>query len=283
VACDAAGTSARTFVLPAPKDARFSPGIVIRSGALDSDTLETQIGQSQLNQQATHGTNVPSRGRYRAAIWGSMRPDGIASLRRRERNGAYGVYGMIELKFTTPFSWVRGVVESMDAFLPDHAAAEKKASSMAMGMIAHYPDRRELVNAMMDLALEELSHFRAVVKLMNDRGLILQPDEKDAYVNALRNAIRNGQDHYFLDRLLVAAIVEARGAERFGMIADALPAGPLKRFYRSITRSEAEHQDLFVRLADRYFEPGEVRVRLDELLTREAGIVRELPIRVALH
>jgi len=57
----------------------------------------------------------------------------------------------------------------------------------------------------------------------------------------------------------------------------------LKRFYRSITRSEAEHQGLFVRLADRYFDSSEVRARLDELLTAEAGIVRDLPIRVALH
>lgn len=190
---------------------------------------------------------------------------------------------MIELKFSTPLAWAEGVAESMDLFLPDHAAAEKKASSMAMGMVAHYPDKRELVIAMMDLALEELSHFRAVVKLMNERDLILQPDQKDAYVNALRKEIRHGKENYFLDRLLVAGIVEARGAERFGMIADALPAGRMKRFYRSITRSEREHQGLFVELAQLYFDPEGVQHRLDELLVAEGEIVSELPIRVALH
>ena len=190
---------------------------------------------------------------------------------------------MLILKFSTPQAWADGVVASMDEFLPDHAAAEKKASSMAMGMVAHYPDKRELVNAMMDLALEELSHFRAVVKLMNERGLLLQPDQKDSYVNALRKEIRHGKDNYFLDRMLVAGIVEARGAERFGMIADALPAGQLKRFYRSITRSELEHQGLFIQLAGLYFSPDEVQARLDGLLTAEAGIVSELPLRVALH
>ena len=190
---------------------------------------------------------------------------------------------MIELKYSTPQAWAKGIVQSMDRFLPDHAAAEKKASSMAMGMLAHYPDKRELVNAMMDLALEELSHFRAVVKIMNERDLTLLPDQKDAYVNALRKEIRHGKDNYFLDRMLVAGIVEARGAERFGMIADALPAGRLKRFYRSITRSEQEHQGLFIQLAGLYFKPAEVQARLDELLTAEAKIVSELPIRVALH
>ena len=101
---------------------------------------------------------------------------------------------MIELKYFTPQDWVEGVVRSMDRFLPDHAAAEKKASSMAMTMVVHYPDKPELVTAMIDLALEELSHFRAVVKLMHGRGLILQPDEKDPYVNALRRHCRQGSE-----------------------------------------------------------------------------------------
>jgi tRNA-(ms[2]io[6]A)-hydroxylase len=49
---------------------------------------------------------------------------------------------MIELKFRTPAEWTLGIVDAMDDFLPDHAAAEKKASSMAMTMVAHYPDTR---------------------------------------------------------------------------------------------------------------------------------------------
>ena len=190
---------------------------------------------------------------------------------------------MIELMYKTPVSWAEGVVAAMDEFLPDHAAAEKKASSMAMGMVAHYPDRPELVTAMIDLAIEELNHYRAVVKLMNERGLCLLPDEKDPYVNSLRRAIRHGKDHYFMDRLLVGGIVEARGAERFGLVADALSAGKLQRFYRAITRSEEEHKGLFIQLAELYFDPAEIRTRLNELLVVEADIVRELPLRPALH
>jgi len=190
---------------------------------------------------------------------------------------------MMELMYKTPVSWAQGVVAAMDDFLPDHAAAEKKASSMAMGMVSHYPDRPELVTAMIDLAIEELNHYRAVVKLMSERGLVLLPDEKDAYVNSLRRAIRHGKDHYFMDRLLIGGIVEARGAERFGLVADALPAGALQRFYRSITQSEEGHQGLFIQLAELYFDPLETRSRLMELLELEADIVRELPLRAALH
>ena len=190
---------------------------------------------------------------------------------------------MIKLFYDTPQNWAEGVIEAMDDFLPDHAAAEKKASSMAMTMVSHYPDRPELVMAMIDLAIEELNHYRAVVKLMNERGLCLLPDEKDPYVNSLRKAIRNGKDHYFMDRLLIGGIVEARGAERFGLVADALPTGALQRFYQMITRSEQEHQGLFVELAELYFDPVDARSRLNELLVIEAGIVKELPLRPALH
>ena len=35
---------------------------------------------------------------------------------------------------------------------------------------------------------------------------------------------------YLLDRLLIGSLVEARGCERFGLIAQALPDGPLKHF-----------------------------------------------------
>jgi tRNA-(ms[2]io[6]A)-hydroxylase len=196
---------------------------------------------------------------------------------------AMEITGMIELKFKTPLVWAERIVEAMDVFLPDHAAAEKKASSMAMTMVSHYPDRPELVTAMVDLALEELNHFRSVVKIMQERGLALLPDEKDPYVNALRRNCRQGTEIYLMDRLLIAGIVEARGAERFGMVATALPEGELKRFYDVITRSEKGHEDLFLQFAEKYFDSSEVQQRLEELLIAEAEIVSNLPIRLALH
>jgi tRNA-(ms[2]io[6]A)-hydroxylase len=190
---------------------------------------------------------------------------------------------MIELKFKTPVAWAEGIVDAMDIFLPDHATAEKKASSMAMTMISHYPDKPELVMAMVDLALEELSHFRAVVKLMQQRGLVLLPDEKDPYVNALRRSCRQGDEIYLMDRLLIAGIIEARGAERFGLLAEALPEGELKRFYDSITRSELTHQALFFELAQMYSPADAIALRLEALLDIEAAIARDLPVRIALH
>ena len=172
---------------------------------------------------------------------------------------------------------------NFDNFLLDHATAERKASGMAVSMLSHYPDRTELVTAMADLAIEELTHYREVVKWIHQRGLRTGPDHKDPYVVAFRESIRQGQEEYLLDRLLTASIIEARGAERFTLVANALEAGPLKKFYQSIARSEERHFEVFLNLAKQYLAPDMVEQRWDELLDIEAELVERLPIRAALH
>ena len=187
------------------------------------------------------------------------------------------------LRFQTSADWTQCVLDDFDTFLLDHAACEKKASSMAMAMVSHYPDKPDLIRAMIDLAIEELSHYRDVFKILDQRGLALSADVKDPYVIAFRQSIRQGTEEYLLDRLLIAAIIEARGHERFGLIADALEAGSLKQFYIAITRSECRHYELFLDIAKLYIPEATITTRLDQLLDREAEIVSKLPLRAALH
>ena len=187
------------------------------------------------------------------------------------------------LRFATPPAWTDAVMGDFNCFLLDHATAEKKASGMAISMLSHYPDRPELVAAMADLAIEELTHYREVLKWIHRRGLITTPDQKDPYVGAFRKSMRQGSEVYFLDRLLTASIIEARGAERFGLVAEALEPGPLKKFYQSIARSEARHFELFLELAKKYLDQDMIAQRWHELLDIEADIVATLPIRAALH
>lgn len=188
------------------------------------------------------------------------------------------------LLVATSVDWVEAVLGDFDSFLQDHAAAEKKASGMALSMIAHYPDRKKLVEAMTDLAIEELNHYREVIRWLHRRGKQLAPDTKDAYVIAMRDQIRQGSDAYFLDRLITSAIIEARGCERFGLIAEALPEGdPLQRFYATITASEKRHYSDFIELAKHYFNEEAVCKREKQLLHAEAEIIESLPILAALH
>jgi len=187
------------------------------------------------------------------------------------------------LRFATSQAWQTTVLENFDAFLLDHAAAEKKAAGMALSMISHYPDRLALVEAMADLAVEEMSHYREVIRWIHKRGLQLAADKKDAYVLAIRDEIRQGKDAYFMDRLITSGIIEARGCERFALVEQGLDEGPLKKFYTGIVRSEQRHYEELIGLAKLYFDTNEVEERADELLDIEAKIVAALPIRAALH
>lgn len=189
----------------------------------------------------------------------------------------------IFLKVQSPQAWLEAVLADFDTFLLDHAANERKASAMAMSMVAHYPDRERLVTEMIDLALEELNHFRQVVKLANQRGLTLTADTKDPYVNQLRTHIRKGPDEYFMDRLLSASVIEGRGAERFAILGDSLTEPALATFYKTLARSESNHHTLFIDLARHYFSASDVDDRLEEWLQIEASIVKRLEIRPVLH
>lgn len=190
---------------------------------------------------------------------------------------------MPRLRTATDPSWIDVVLRDFDAFLIDHAACERKASATALKLVAHYSDRTVLVRELIPFAQEELDHYARVMEIILDRGLSTQADEKDPYVGALTQLIERGPEQYFLDRLLILGIVEARGCERFGLVADGLEPGPLKDFYIDITRSEARHHGLFVRLAKEYFPAKRVQERLDELLEAEAKIIDELPLRPAVH
>lgn len=190
---------------------------------------------------------------------------------------------MPDLRFATPTIWVEAVLQEFDVFLLDHAAAEKKAAGMATSMLSHYPDKPDIVSAMIDLAIEEMTHFREVIKWVYQRGLTLAADQKDLYINELRRQMRKGSEVYMMDRLLIGSVVEARGCERFGLVAQALPPGPLKQFYTAITESESRHEDLFLRLARNHFAEETISARMNQLLDAEANIVASLPIRPALH
>ncbi len=89
---------------------------------------------------------------------------------------------------------------------------------MAMSLVAHYPDKKKLDSSMIDQAVEEINQFRQVMRLLEDRNLIVTADEKDPYVNEMRTHVRKGPEEYFLDRLLSGAVIEARGEERFRRI-----------------------------------------------------------------
>ena len=191
----------------------------------------------------------------------------------------------LELTVPTPPEWVQTVMSNFPAFLQDHADCERKASAMAMSFVAKYPDRVEIIPELIETGVEELEHFQQVYARMEKRGIPLAKEmTEDPYIKSLLQLCRTDPMNRFMDRLLLASIIECRGAERFRLVWEAIENDPeLKEFYHRLWTSEAKHGNIFVKMALHYFEKEKVYARLEELNRAEGQIVEKLPLRAAVH
>jgi len=190
----------------------------------------------------------------------------------------------LDLGIASSQEWIDAVMNDFDAFLQDHADCERKASAMAMSFVAKYPDRTAIIPELIETGIEELEHFQQVYDLMQERGLQLQHSiGKDPYLDKLLKLCHSGREERFMDRLLIASIVETRGAERFRMVAEAQTEEKMQKFYKTLWVSEAKHGHIFVKMALQYFDKEKVYERLEWWVEQEARIIQELEIRAALH
>jgi tRNA 2-(methylsulfanyl)-N6-isopentenyladenosine37 hydroxylase len=190
----------------------------------------------------------------------------------------------LDLACDSKQEWIDAVMADFDAFLQDHADCERKASAMAMSFVAKYPNRKEIIPELIETGIEELEHFQMVYKVMESRGIELQHSiGEDPYLKALLKLCHSGREERFMDRLILASLVEVRGAERFKLVAEALEEGELKKFYKMLWISEAKHGHIYVKMALEYFPEDVVYERLRWWIIKEAEILNGLEIRAALH
>jgi len=141
------------------------------------------------------------------------------------------------------------------------------------------------VEGRIETAVEELDHFRQVYVHMAKRGIRLAKEmTEDRYIRSLLDLCHSDPLNRFLDRLLLASIIECRGAERFHLVWQAIEnEGELKEFYHHLWASEAKHGNIFVKMALNYFDEKKVYSRLKELNQAEGKIIQSLILRAALH
>jgi tRNA-(ms[2]io[6]A)-hydroxylase len=190
---------------------------------------------------------------------------------------------MLGLQCETNTEWIVRVAHDVSVLLPDHAHCEKKAAMMAISLLNRYPERQELVEEMSELAIEEMSHFRMVLKKMHDRDIRLTYDTGDAYAQALHEKIRKQEPHKLLDKLIVSSLIEARSCERFSLLSEHAADEDLREFFKSLLASEARHRNTFLKLAKSYFPVHEVENRLQEFQLFEAELVVSLPSEPVMH
>ena len=85
----------------------------------------------------------------------------------------------------------------------------------------------------------------------------------------LNQFIRKGRERHIVlvDRLLFAAMVEARSCERFRILSEHISDPDLRAFYRDLMISEANHYTLFIGFARQYGQGEDVDKRWQDFLT----------------
>jgi tRNA-(ms[2]io[6]A)-hydroxylase len=168
--------------------------------------------------------------------------------------------------------------------LIDHASCERKAAALAMSFVAKYADRRFLIEPMISLAREELDHFAQVYRLLTKRGIAhLPPDEPDHYVNSMLKRLRHGREEHFLDRLVVSGMIEARGWERFSVLAEHISDPVLKCFYSDLAKREKGHYKIFLNIAEKYFSEAQVEEAVSRIAAYESEAMVQAPLSGRLH
>lgn len=192
---------------------------------------------------------------------------------------------MLGLKLKTDPRWVNIVESNIDEILTDHAWCEQKAASNAIKLIVQNPERTEMVDELLIIAQEELEHFQQVHELIKARGNVLGPERKDDYVGRLFRFMERGRDRHtaFIDRLLFAAMIEARSCERFRVLSENIPDKELSKFYHGLMVSEAGHYTLFLKFARKYAGPIDVDKRWQEWLDFEGTVIVDYGKKETIH
>jgi tRNA-(ms[2]io[6]A)-hydroxylase len=193
---------------------------------------------------------------------------------------------MLGLKLETDPSWVNIVEKNIGEILTDHAFCEQKAATNAISIVVNFPQHADLVDEMLALAKEELTHFEMVHQKIKERGLKLGNERRDEYVNELYKFMRKGhkKEIVLIDRLLFSAMIEARSCERFKILSENINDIDLRAFYRELMISEANHYTVFLGFARKYGNGIEdVNKRWEEWLRYESQVVKNYSKKETIH
>ena len=182
---------------------------------------------------------------------------------------------MLNLQVETPDRWLNQVDENLDQVLLDHAHCELSAARTALNLMVAYVLYEPLTVEMTRIINEELDHFHQVLEQLNRLDIDLKRQQPGHYGKRLNALVRSEEPMRGVDRLLVAALIEARSCERFCLLRDHVRDPELADFYGSLFESEAGHYATYVQLAKDFMPSDIVDQRLDELASEEAQIILE--------
>ena len=206
--------------------------------------------------------------------------------------GAYYAYfccaketNMLGLKLLTDPRWANIAESNLEEILTDHAWCEQKAASNAISLIANNSEHMDLVEELTAIAIEEMQHFQMVVEIIKQRGYTLGRERKDDYVGKLMKFSKKdgSRNTAFIDRLLFAAMIEARSCERFRVLSQNIKDADLAKFYYDLMVSEANHYTTFLNFARKYTIDVDVDNRWKQWLAFEGELIQSFGTKEAIH
>ncbi|WP_027376945.1 tRNA-(ms[2]io[6]A)-hydroxylase [Kaistella palustris] len=191
---------------------------------------------------------------------------------------------MFKLKLLTDPRWANIAEGNLEEILTDHAWCEQKATTNAITLITMLPEYPGIITELLNIAREELDHFQQVHEIIKKRGYEFGRERKDDYVGQLFKFIVQGsREDYIVDRLLFAAMIEARSCERFKVLTENIKDEELKTFYKELMISEANHYTAFIGFARKLGDPEKVNQRWEEWLTYESEIIKSYGKKESIH
>lgn len=194
---------------------------------------------------------------------------------------------ILRLQLPTDPRWANIVEENLEDILSDHAWCEQKAATNAIMLIINNAEKEDLVTEMTAISIEEMQHFQMVHDIIKARGYEFLRERKDDYVNELAKFMKQSSDGSrvcgLIERLLFAAMIEARSCERFKVLSENLKDEELAKFYRDLMESEAAHYTTFINLARKYAGNIDVEKRWKAWLAFEADVIAKYGEGVTVH
>jgi len=192
---------------------------------------------------------------------------------------------MLGLKLLTDPRWANIAEDNLEEILTDHAWCEQKAASNAISIITQNSQYEDLVTTLTEISIEEMEHFQMVHDIIKARGYQLGRQREDDYVNQLFKFMKKdgSRNDAFIDRLLFAAMIEARSCERFRVLSENIKDKELAKFYHELMITEANHYTIFLKFARKYTERVDVDKRWKEWLDFEGELIQSYGKKEQVH
>lgn len=192
---------------------------------------------------------------------------------------------MLGLKLLTDPRWANIAESNLEEILTDHAWCEQKAASNAISLITQNSEYEDLVHELTAIAIEEMEHFQMVIDIIKERSYTLGRERKDDYVGRLMKFSKKdgSRNQAFIDRLLFAAMIEARSCERFRVLSQNIGDKALAKFYHDLMVSEANHYTTFLNFARKYTIDVDVDHRWKEWLDFEGELIQSYGKKEHIH